>query len=166
MKRLKIWEEEPLVIPGKVVKAATANVGPKLQGEGISEGKKRTSKRGRALPFDWDSEEVKEERRQRCSDTEEALARVSLSQENVEWFTVESDMEDDVLKRYQIKCYCWCKDEGRSGPAQCVCKKTRQEESKPKGCEGKECFFALVTEFNRVCTHIVSEGKDPACEGL
>ena len=41
----------------------------------------------------------------------------------------------------------------------------RQKESKAKGREGKECLVVLVTDFNRVCKQIVSEGTDLARDG-
>ena len=70
--------------PDTVVKATTANVGPKIHGEKIWEGKMSKGNRGRAFPLGWGSDEVEEERRQKYSDTEEALAWVNLSQENIE----------------------------------------------------------------------------------
>ena len=56
---VELDREANRAIPGKVLKAATADVGLNLQDEGIVEVKKSKRKRGRALPLVRASEEVK-----------------------------------------------------------------------------------------------------------
>ena len=99
------WEEVEkkgkLVTAGEVVEAATVNVGPNLQGEGLLE--RRTTARTVELLTNWDSEEAKEERRQQFSDTGDAFAWVNFSQESIddEWSKLASEMEDEVLEKYR-----------------------------------------------------------------
>ena len=59
-------------IPDEVAKAATTTVRLNLQGEGMLNGNKSKSERGRGPPSVWESQAVKEERRQGYSDTREA----------------------------------------------------------------------------------------------
>ena len=88
---------------------------------------------------------------------------ISKSQEviDVEWSNLSSDMEDEVLEKYRIKESCWSRYTGMGRPVQWIYKKVRQEECKAEDQEGKECLVAFVT-----CKQIVSEGKNPARDGV
>ena len=68
-----------------------------------------------------------------------------------EWFKLESDLEDEVLERYRTK------ERQVKGQFSGFSENIRQQERKR---EGIWCPAAFVTEFNRICEQIVSEGKD------
>ena len=95
----EVEKDENSVFPGKVVMAATASVGNDVQGERIVQGKNNGSKRGRALPLRL------------------GLGRSKKSEEAVRsWSKLGSDMEDEVLKKYQIKNIFGSRCKGICGP--------------------------------------------------
>ena len=90
--------------------------------------------------MDWDSGEVQDGRRQRYSDTEEALAWVNLSQSVID-------------------------EEWSELPAQWVQNKFRAEESKSGGRGGKECLVAPLRRSTGFYQYIVSPQNNPARDG-
>ena len=77
-----------------------------------------------------------------------------------------TDVEDEVLQKYQKKKTSVGAKTKAGGGLRVGTQKVGQEERKAKGQEGKSCLVAFVTEFNRICKQIVSEGKNPAHDGV